>query len=57
MARCVLILASLVMLWSSTLAQAQQAALPVHEIAPGVFVHDGQVALMTRSMMSSRPGF
>jgi quinoprotein relay system zinc metallohydrolase 2 len=48
MARCVLILASLVMLWSSTLAQAQQAALPVHEIAPGVFVHDGQVALMTR---------
>lgn len=48
MARCVLILASLVMLWSSTWAQAQQPALPVSEIAPGVFVHDGQTALMTR---------
>jgi len=48
MARCVLILASLAMLWSSTLAQAQQQALPVREIAPGVFVHDGQTALMTR---------
>src|SRR5258708_33659412 len=47
MARCVLILASLVMLWSSW-AQAQQPSLPVSEIAPGVFVHDGQTALMTR---------
>jgi quinoprotein relay system zinc metallohydrolase 2 len=49
MARCVLlILASLVMLAASTWAQAQQPALPVGEIAPGVFVHDGQTALMTR---------
>ncbi|QDW37354.1 quinoprotein relay system zinc metallohydrolase 2 [Bradyrhizobium sp. KBS0727] len=48
MVRCVLILASLAMLWSSTLAQAPQAALPVREIAPGVFVHDGEIALMTR---------
>lgn len=48
MARCVLILASLAMLWSSTLAQAQQQALPVREIAPGVFVHEGRTALMTR---------
>lgn len=48
MARCVLILASLVTLWSSALAQAQQPVLPVSEIAPGVFVHDGKVALMTR---------
>ena len=48
MARCALIVASLVMLWSSTWAQAQQPALPVSEIAPGVFVHDGQTALMTR---------
>jgi quinoprotein relay system zinc metallohydrolase 2 len=48
MVRCVLILASLAMLWSSTLAQAPQAALPVREIAPGVLVHDGEIALMTR---------
>ncbi len=48
MARCVLILAAFVMLGTSRLALAQQAELPVHEIAPGVFVHDGQVALMTR---------
>jgi quinoprotein relay system zinc metallohydrolase 2 len=48
MARCVLILASLVMLAASTWAQAQQPALQVSEIAPGVFVHNGQTALMTR---------
>lgn len=48
MAHRALILVSLVMLWSSTLAQAQQPALPVSEIAPGIFVHDGQTALMTR---------
>jgi quinoprotein relay system zinc metallohydrolase 2 len=48
MSHCVLILVSLVMLGASTLAQAQQPALPVSEIAPGVFVHDGQTALMTR---------
>jgi quinoprotein relay system zinc metallohydrolase 2 len=48
MARYVLILASLVMLGISTLAQAQQTALPVSEIAPGVFVHGGLTALMTR---------
>src|ERR1700712_2656986 len=48
MARCLLILVAFVMLGTSTLAHAQQAALPVHEIAPGVFVHDGEVALMTR---------
>jgi quinoprotein relay system zinc metallohydrolase 2 len=48
MARGLLILIAFVMLGTSTLAHAQQAALPVHEIAPGVFVHDGEVALMTR---------
>jgi quinoprotein relay system zinc metallohydrolase 2 len=48
MARCVLILAAFVMLGASTLAQAQHVELPVREIAPGVFVHEGQVALMTR---------
>jgi quinoprotein relay system zinc metallohydrolase 2 len=40
--------ASLVLLWASTAVQAQQQALPVHEVAPGVFVHDGTIALMTR---------
>src|SRR5215475_11750158 len=29
-------------------AHAQQSALPVTEIAPGLFVHIGEVALMTR---------
>lgn len=48
MAGWVFILASMMMLWSSTSAHAQQAALPVDEIAPGVFVHQGDVALMTR---------
>jgi quinoprotein relay system zinc metallohydrolase 2 len=48
MARCALILLALVMFGTSTLARAQQAALPVSEIAPGVFAHQGEVALMTR---------
>lgn len=48
MARRVLIFASIVVLWSSMQTQAQQSALPASEIAPGVFVHEGQVALMTR---------
>ena len=29
------------------LSQAQQSALPINEIAPGVFVHAGLTALMT----------
>jgi len=48
MAYRALILAVAAMLGASTLALAQQPALPVSEIAPGVFAHDGQVALMTR---------
>jgi quinoprotein relay system zinc metallohydrolase 2 len=48
MAHRALILAVAAMLGASMLAQAQQPAFPVGEIAPGVFVHDGQVALMTR---------
>jgi quinoprotein relay system zinc metallohydrolase 2 len=36
------------MLAASTLSQAQQSPLPVGEIAPGIFVHDGLAALMTR---------
>ncbi|MEP6840561.1 MAG: quinoprotein relay system zinc metallohydrolase 2 [Bradyrhizobium sp.] len=48
MAHRALILAVIAMLGSSIFAQAQQPVLPVSEIAPGVFVHQGQVALMTR---------
>jgi quinoprotein relay system zinc metallohydrolase 2 len=48
MARCASILLALVVFGTSTLARAQQAALQVNEIAPGVFVHQGEVALMTR---------
>ena len=44
----VLILAALVMLGATAAAHAQQRELAVSEIAPGVFVHDGQTALMTR---------
>jgi quinoprotein relay system zinc metallohydrolase 2 len=43
-----LIIASLLMLGSPVLAETQQPPLPTSEIAPGVFVHDGQTALMTR---------
>ena len=38
----------LVVLGTSTLSQAQQQELPVSEVAPGIFVHTGQTALMTR---------
>ena len=41
-------LALLAALIVSAPARAQQAALPVTEIAPGVFVHIGAIALMTR---------
>jgi quinoprotein relay system zinc metallohydrolase 2 len=47
MARCASILLALVVFGTSTLARAQ-IALQVTEIAPGVFVHQGEVALMTR---------
>lgn len=43
-----LILAAVAMLAGSTFAQEQQGALPVSEIAPGLFVHVGETALMTR---------
>lgn len=46
MARRVLIFASILMLWSP--APAQLAALLVRDVAAGVFVHEGQIALMTR---------
>ena len=41
-------LAVLAMLGASSLSQAQQNPLPVSEIAPGIFVHSGLTALMTR---------
>jgi quinoprotein relay system zinc metallohydrolase 2 len=41
-------LATLAMLGVSSLSQAQQNPLSVNEIAPGIFVHGGLTALMTR---------
>lgn len=45
MVYCLALLAAVV---AAPLALAQQVALPVTEIAPGVFVHIGAIALMTR---------
>jgi quinoprotein relay system zinc metallohydrolase 2 len=42
------IIAALVMLATSVLAQEQKSPLPITEIAPGLFVHPGATALMTR---------
>ncbi|WP_370691201.1 quinoprotein relay system zinc metallohydrolase 2 [Bradyrhizobium sp.] len=39
---------ALALLGAPTFVWAQQQALPVDEIAPGVFVHSGKTALMTR---------
>jgi quinoprotein relay system zinc metallohydrolase 2 len=39
---------ALALLGAPTFARAQQQALPVDEIAPGVFVHTGKTSLMTR---------
>src|SRR5260370_16102544 len=41
-------LAALALLCASTFSHAQQQELAVQEIAPGVFVHEGVTALMTR---------
>jgi quinoprotein relay system zinc metallohydrolase 2 len=48
MAHRVTILAMLSMLGASAFAQTRQSELPVSEVAPGVFVHIGLTALMTR---------
>jgi quinoprotein relay system zinc metallohydrolase 2 len=48
MIRRSLILAAFAMLAAPLFAQEQQTPLPVREIAPGVFVHTGATALMTR---------
>jgi quinoprotein relay system zinc metallohydrolase 2 len=39
---------ALALLGAPTFSRAQQQELPVDEIAPGVFVHSGKTALMTR---------
>jgi quinoprotein relay system zinc metallohydrolase 2 len=48
MAHGVSMIALLVVLGTSTVAQAQGPGLPVSEVAPGIFVHNGETALMTR---------
>jgi hypothetical protein len=48
MAHLALTLAALAVLAPATAAFAQQRELPVSSIADGVFVHNGQTALMTR---------
>ncbi|SEM28788.1 quinoprotein relay system zinc metallohydrolase 2 [Bradyrhizobium sp. OK095] len=47
MSRIALVIAALSLLGLS-LARAGQAELPVSEVAPGIFVHSGTIALMTR---------
>src|SRR5712671_4253906 len=47
MAHVVSIIALLTLLGTATLSQAQQGELPVSEVAPGIFVHIGEIALMT----------
>ncbi|TYO67060.1 quinoprotein relay system zinc metallohydrolase 2 [Bradyrhizobium hipponense] len=41
-------IAALALLGLATLARAEPAELPVSEVAPGIFVHSGTIALMTR---------
>jgi len=41
-------IAALSLLAAATLARAGAAELPVSEVAPGIFVHSGTIALMTR---------
>jgi len=42
------VMALLLTLAASTIARAQEPELPVSEVAPGIFVHVGVIALMTR---------
>lgn len=42
------VIAALSLLGMATLARAGAAELPVSEVAPGIFVHSGAIALMTR---------
>jgi quinoprotein relay system zinc metallohydrolase 2 len=47
MARLISLIALVASLCISTLARAQEQELPVSEVAPGIFVHIGEIALMT----------
>ncbi|MGY3074906.1 quinoprotein relay system zinc metallohydrolase 2 [Bradyrhizobium sp. LM6.10] len=48
MSRIAFVIAALSLLVTATLACARAAELPVSEVAPGIFVHSGTIALMTR---------
>ena len=48
MSRIASIISALSLLGIATLARAGAAELPVSEVAPGIFVHSGTIALMTR---------
>ncbi|MCK1737899.1 quinoprotein relay system zinc metallohydrolase 2 [Bradyrhizobium sp. 138] len=48
MSRIARVIAALSLLGITTLARAGAAELPVSEVAPGIFVHSGAIALMTR---------
>ncbi|AJA61850.1 MULTISPECIES: quinoprotein relay system zinc metallohydrolase 2 [Bradyrhizobium] len=48
MSRIALVIAALSLLGIATLARTEAAELPVSEVAPGIFVHSGAIALMTR---------
>lgn len=48
MSRIARVIAALSLLGTATLARAGTAELPVSEVAPGIFVHSGTIALMTR---------
>lgn len=45
MRSCTLMVAAVIVIASPALAHAQERALPVQEIAAGVFVHEGRIAL------------
>lgn len=47
MTSCTAMLGAFIALFSSMIAHAHDAPLPVKEVAPGVFMHEGQIALMS----------
>lgn len=48
MSRIALVIAASALLGLSTVARVTAAELPVSEVAPGIFVHSGTIAVMTR---------